>query len=106
MPGLTSVDLVEERADEVVIKTNEGLMNRHNISTRVEDDRVSVEFDEEYQAGSKVTVNSHFVHENADPENRTAVDRELNPSVVYHDGRIQVSARPDACTKERAPGPT
>ena len=32
MPGLTSVDLVEEHADTVVIKTNEGLMKRHNIS--------------------------------------------------------------------------
>jgi hypothetical protein len=63
MPGLTSVDLVEEHADAIVIKTNEGLMKRSNISTRVEDDRVTVEFDEEYQAGSKVTVNSHFVHE-------------------------------------------
>ena len=63
MPGLTSVDVVEEHADTVVIKTSEGLMKRHNISTRVEDDGVTVEFDEQYQAGSRVTVNSYFVHE-------------------------------------------
>ena len=62
MPGLTSVDLVEERADGVTIRTNEGLMNRHNIVTRVDDESVTIEFDEEYQAGSKVTVNSHSVH--------------------------------------------
>ena len=63
MPGLTSVDLVEEHANAVIITTNEGLMKRHNILTRAEDDRVTIEFDEEYQAGSKVTVNSHSLHQ-------------------------------------------
>lgn len=38
-------------------------MKRTNISKVVEDDRVVVEFDEEYQAGRKVTVNSRYQHE-------------------------------------------
>ena len=63
MPGLTSVELVEQRADAVTIRTNEGLMKRTNISTRARPDRVVIEFDEEYKAGSKVTTNSHFCHE-------------------------------------------
>lgn len=63
MPGLTTVELVEGHPDAVTIRTNEGLMRRHNIVTRVDDDSVSVEFDEEYQAGSKVTVNSHSIHQ-------------------------------------------
>ena len=62
MPGLTTVDLVEENPDTVIIKTNEGLMTRHNVVTRVNDDGITIEFDEEYQAGSKVTVNSHPLH--------------------------------------------
>ena len=38
---------------------------------------------------------------NADPEDRKAVYSELNLAVVYHDdGRMQVSAGPDACTNE------
>ncbi|MCP3935305.1 MAG: hypothetical protein GY708_08025 [Actinomycetia bacterium] len=39
--------------------------------------------------------------ENADPEDRRAVYSKLNLAVVYHDdGRMQVSAGPDACTNE------
>jgi hypothetical protein len=34
-----------------------------NISTRIEADRVVMEFDERYEAGSKVTVTSHFSDE-------------------------------------------
>ena len=63
MPGLTSVALVEQHPDRVIITTNEGLMKRTNLSKRVEDGRVTIEFDEEYQAGSKVTVNSHATHQ-------------------------------------------
>ena len=63
MPGLNSVALVEQHPDEVIITTNEGLMRRTKLSKRVEDDRVTIEFDEEYQAGSKVTVNSHATHQ-------------------------------------------
>lgn len=63
MPGLANVELVEQQADAVTIRTNEGLMKRTNISTRTHADRVVVEFDEEYKAGSKVTTNSHFSHQ-------------------------------------------
>ncbi len=63
MPGLTSVELVEQGSDFVTIKTNEGLMKRTNISKRIEAESVVVEFDEEYQAGSMVTTKSHFLDE-------------------------------------------
>ena len=56
MPGLTSVELVEEGSDFVTLKTNEGIMKRTNIVQRVEADRVVVELDEEYQAGRMVTL--------------------------------------------------
>ncbi len=63
MPGMTSVELLEQGSDFVTIRTNEGLMKRTNISKRIEGENVTVEFDEEYQAGSKVTSNSHFLDE-------------------------------------------
>ena len=44
---------------------------------------------------------------NADPEDRKAVYTELNLEVVYHDdGRMQVTAGPDACTNECVGGAT
>ncbi len=63
MPGLTSVELVEHGADFVTLQTNEGLMKRTSISKRIEDDRVVVEFDEEYQAGRMLTTEAHFTDE-------------------------------------------
>jgi len=63
MPGLTSVTLVDQGADFVIIKTNEGVMKRTNISKTIEAERVVVEFDEEYQTGSKITTKSHFLNE-------------------------------------------
>ena len=63
MPGLTSVELVEQGIDFVTIRTNEGLMKRTNISKLIETNRVVVESDEEYQAGSKITTKSHFLDE-------------------------------------------
>ena len=63
MPGLASVVLIEQASDSVTIRTNEGLMQRTNITTRLETDSVVVELDEEYAAGSKVTATSHFLHE-------------------------------------------
>lgn len=63
MPGLTSVELVEQQGDSATITTNEGLMTRTNVSRREDADGVVVEFDEEYEAGSKVTTNSHFCEE-------------------------------------------
>ena len=53
MPGLTSVELVEQGNDFVIIRTNEGLMKRTNITVQAGVESVLVEFDEEYQAGSK-----------------------------------------------------
>jgi len=63
MPGLTSVELVEQGNDSVTIRTNEGLMKRTNIAQRVEADSVVVNFDESYEAGSKVTAATHFTEE-------------------------------------------
>jgi len=41
------------------------------------------------------------VDADADPEDRNAVYSELNLTVIYHDdGRMQVSAGPDACTNK------
>ena len=63
MPGLTSVEIVDQGGDFVTIKTNEGLMKRTNISKHIEAERVVVEFDEEYEAGLGVTTKSHFLDE-------------------------------------------
>jgi hypothetical protein len=63
MPGLTSVELVEEGKDFVTIKTNEGLMKRTGISRRMEGQTVTIEFNEEYKAGSMVTARSHLLDE-------------------------------------------
>lgn len=63
MPGITSVELLEQGQDFVKIKTNEGLMTRKNISKISESDRLVVEFDEEYQAGSMGTVKTHYYNE-------------------------------------------
>ena len=60
MPGLTSVELVEQTSDSVIIRTNEGLMHRTNITKRIEAESVVVELDERYEAGSKVTATAHF----------------------------------------------
>lgn len=63
MPGMTSVKLVDQGEDFVTIETNEGIMKRTNISVDSIKDKVSIEFDEEYQAGKTITTNSHFLHE-------------------------------------------
>lgn len=63
MPGLTSVELVESGSDFVTIRTNEGIMKRTSIRKRVEADRLVVELDEVYEAGSRVTVTGHFSDE-------------------------------------------
>ncbi len=60
MPGISSVELVDQASDSVTIRTNEGIMRRTGISTRVDADRVVIELDEEYEAGSRVTARSHF----------------------------------------------
>ena len=42
MPGLTNVELVDEGSEFVIIRTNEGLMKRTNISERIEAESVVV----------------------------------------------------------------
>lgn len=59
LPGMTSVDLEEQWTGSVTIRTNEGLMNRSNIITRIEAEHIAVQYDESYEAGSMVTVTSH-----------------------------------------------
>jgi len=66
-PGMTTVELIEQGKDYVIIKTNEGLMKRTNISVLLSEDKTIVDFDEEYIT-SKLTTNSHFV-ERFDPKN-------------------------------------
>jgi len=63
MPGLTSVELVEQGSDSVTIRTNEVLMKRMDIAKSVEADRVIVNSDESYEAGSKVTATTQFSEE-------------------------------------------
>lgn len=60
MPGISSAELLEQGSDFVTIRTNEGVMRRTHIRRTVADDRVVIEFDEEYGAGSKMNARSHF----------------------------------------------
>lgn len=60
MPGITSVELLDKGDDYVTIKTNGGIMKRSNISVKTEATSTTLEFNEEYQAGKKVTTNAHF----------------------------------------------
>lgn len=59
-PGMTTLELIEQGEDYVTIKTNEGTMKRTNISVDRSEDKILIEFDEEYIT-SKVTSNAHFV---------------------------------------------
>ncbi len=59
-PGMTTVELIKQGVDFVTIKTNEGTMKRTNISVDISENKILVEFDEEYST-SKITTNSHFV---------------------------------------------
>ena len=63
MPGMTSVELVEQKSDYLIIKTNEGIMKRTQIVKTIETESVVIEFDEDYQAGSKITTKSNFLEE-------------------------------------------
>lgn len=57
---MTSVELMEQGNDSVIIRTNEGLLTRTNISKHTQADRVVVDFDERYEAGSKLTTTARF----------------------------------------------
>jgi hypothetical protein len=63
MPSMLSVELIEQGDDFVTIQTNEGIMKRTNISKKVAGDRITVAYDEEYQAGKALTTHSHFLDE-------------------------------------------
>ena len=60
MPGITAAELLEQEDNSVIIKTNEGVMKRTNISVVKEKESLTVEFDEEYQAGPNLTGKSHY----------------------------------------------
>jgi hypothetical protein len=60
MPGMASVELTDQGSDSVTITTNEGVMTRTNLSKRTDAGRVVLEYDERYEAGSKVTATSRF----------------------------------------------
>ncbi|MBT8241299.1 MAG: hypothetical protein KJN63_08740 [Acidimicrobiia bacterium] len=59
MPGISEAELLEQGENFVTIRTNEGVMKRHNIECSVGDDEVILRFDEVYEA-SKFTGRSHF----------------------------------------------
>ena len=59
MPGISDAELLEQGEDFVTIRTNEGVMKRHNIERSVGDDEVVLRYDEVYEA-RKVTGRSHF----------------------------------------------
>lgn len=59
IPGITEAELLEQGEDFVAIRTNEGMMRRHNIECSVGDDEVVLRFDEVYEA-RKFIGTSHF----------------------------------------------
>ena len=63
MPGLKSVELLEQGADYVLIKTDEGIMKRTDIKSKIEASRIIIEFHEEYDAGRMVKTNSYHSNE-------------------------------------------
>lgn len=63
MPGMSNVELVRNDGNTVVIKTNEGLMERSNISVTKEGNGAQVTFDESYKAGRATTVTSRHDHQ-------------------------------------------
>jgi len=63
MPGISTVELVDEGKDFITIKTNEGIMKRTNITKKIDVDELIVEFDEEYKAGRMINAKSHIVDE-------------------------------------------
>lgn len=63
MPGLTTVELVEQGEGSVQIETNEGTMSRTNIVTTTTGAGVVIKYDEVYEAGSMMTARSHCWNE-------------------------------------------
>ncbi len=69
MPGLTDVELVDQRDDSVTINTNEGVMTRTGIALDRDSGALVLEYDEKYEAGSRVTATTHFREEFVDNDN-------------------------------------
>ena len=69
MPGISSVELLENGEDYLIIKTNEGIMKRTNIGKNISQNKIVVEFDEEYRAGKMITARSHFFDKFTSNEN-------------------------------------
>lgn len=63
MPGITRAELVRHDETSVEIKTNEGIMLRKNFVRNETETKLTIEFDESYQAASVITANSHHRHE-------------------------------------------
>jgi len=59
---MSSVELVRNDLNTVIIKTNEGLMERSSIPVSKEGDGAQVTFDESYKAGRATTVTSRHTH--------------------------------------------
>lgn len=91
MPGMTTVGFVDQGNDSVSIETNDGSMQRMSFSREIEDQRVVLEFDEEYEAESRVTVASHFRHEFTAPVQ--GVDHRLVISNVSATGVLRFFLR-------------
>jgi hypothetical protein len=68
MPSMTRVKLVEQGEDYVIIKTNEGLITRTNISKKTDGKSIIVEFDEAYQVEGAITTKAHFRDEFTESE--------------------------------------
>ena len=78
LPGMTSVELIDQGIDFVTIKTNEGIMNRTNISIVSNKGKITVDFDEEYQAGKTIKTNSHFIEEFESHDNEIRLRVEIS----------------------------
>ena len=78
MSGMSSVELIEQGTDFVTIKTNEGIMKRTNISMVSKKGKMTIEFDEEYQAGKTITTNAHFVEEFEEKDNEITLRVEIS----------------------------
>ena len=79
MPGLASVDLIDQGSDFLHIRTNEGLMKRSQITKHVDTEGIRIDYREEYQAGTKITVKSHV------SESFTASETGVDYRVVISD---------------------
>lgn len=84
MPGIKVSKLVDQGANFVIIKTNEGFMKRKNISIKIHASMIVLEFDEVYQAGKSITTKSHHLEKYT--VNGSKVDHDLIISDVQASG--------------------